>query len=62
MTKQYIARQSVGRFRSGDIVGGLSDVQIQGLLERGVIEEVKESSEAKPAASSKNTKEAKVDG
>lgn len=62
MTKQYIARQSVGRFRSGDIVGGLSDVQIQGLLERGVIEEVKESSEAKPAAPSKNTKEAKVDG
>lgn len=62
MTKQYIARQSVGRFRSGDIVGGLSDAQIQDLLERGLIEEVKETSEAKPAAPSKTTKEVKVDG
>ncbi|MPW43372.1 hypothetical protein [Acinetobacter guerrae] len=62
MTKQYIARQSVGRFRSGDIVGGLNDAQIQDLLQRGVIEEVKETSEAKPAALSKTTKEAKVDG
>ncbi|MCU4495293.1 hypothetical protein ACG92Y_12410 [Acinetobacter ursingii] len=62
MDKQYIARQSVGRFHSGSIVGGLSDAQIQDLLERGVIEEVKETSEAKPAVSSKATKEVKVDG
>ena len=29
MQKQYKARQEVGRFHSGDIVGGLSDAQIQ---------------------------------
>ena len=40
MQKQYKARQEVGRFRSGDIVGGLSDAQIQDLLQRGVIEVV----------------------
>lgn len=48
MTKKYIARQSVGRFRSGDIVGGLNDAQIQELLGRGVIEEVKNEENSKP--------------
>lgn len=62
MTKQYKARQPVGRFRSGDIVGGLITAQIQDLLQRGVIEEVKEASETKPAVQTKTTKEAKVDG
>ncbi|UYF73022.1 hypothetical protein [Acinetobacter ursingii] len=62
MTKQYIARQSVGRFHSGDIVGGLSDAHIQELLVRGVIEEVKETSETKQATPNKTTKEVKVDG
>ena len=42
MQKQYKARQEVGRFHSGDIVGGLSDSQIQDLLQRGVIEVVEE--------------------
>ncbi|OTG88901.1 hypothetical protein [Acinetobacter sp. ANC 3813] len=49
MSKQFKARQPVGRFNSGDIVGGLSDSQIQDLLQRGVIEEVKETVKAKPA-------------
>ncbi|EOR06016.1 hypothetical protein [Acinetobacter tandoii] len=62
MTKQYKARQPVGRFRTGDIVGGLTAAQIQDLLQRGVIEEVKEASETKPAVQTKTTKEAKVDG
>ena len=60
--KQYKARQPVGRFRTGDIVGGLTAAQIQDLLQRGVIEEVKEASESKPAVQTKTTKEAKVDG
>lgn len=62
MTKQYKARQPVGRFRTGDIVGGLNTTQIQDLLQRGVIEEVKEPSEAKPAAQTKTTREVKTDG
>ncbi|EOR08320.1 hypothetical protein [Acinetobacter tandoii] len=62
MTKQYKARQPVGRFRTGDIVGGLTAAQIQDLLQRGVIEEVMEASENKPAVQTKTTKEAKVDG
>jgi len=62
MTKQYIARQSVGRFRSGDIVGGLNDSQISDLEQKGIIEEVKETPETKPTASTKTIKEAKVDG
>lgn len=62
MAKQYKARQPVGRFRSGDIVGGLTIAQIQDLLQRGVIEEVKEPSETKLAVQTKTQKEAKVDG
>jgi len=62
MTKQYKARQPVGRFRTGDIVGGLTAAQIQDLLQRGVIEEVMEASETKPAVQNKSAKEAKVDG
>lgn len=62
MTKQYKARQPVGRFRIGDIVGGLSAAQIQDLLQRGVIEEVKEASETKPAVQTKTAKEVKADG
>lgn len=59
MAKQYKARQEVGRFRSGDIVGGLSDSQIQDLLQRGVIEEAKQSQKA--TATTKTEKEVKAD-
>ena len=57
MQKQYKARQEVGRFRSGDIVGGLSDSQIQDLLQRGVIEE---AAKTKPVAPAKTEKEVKA--
>jgi hypothetical protein len=60
--KTYKALKPVGRFRSGDIVGGLTTAQIQDLLQRGVIEEVKEASETKPATTIKATKEVKADG
>ncbi|RLL42996.1 hypothetical protein D9K79_11555 [Acinetobacter cumulans] len=59
MSKQYKARQPVGRFSAGDIVGGLSDSQIQDLLQRGVIEA---STKAKPAVSAKTEKEVKTNG
>ena len=61
MQKQYKARQEVGRFRSGDIVGGLSDVQIQDLLQRGVIEVVEGTAKTKPAVPAKTEKEVKAD-
>ena len=61
MQKQYKARQEVGRFRSGDIVGGLSDSQIQDLLQRGVIEVVEETAKTKPAVLAKTEKEVKAD-
>lgn len=61
MVKQYKARQEVGRFRSGDIVGGLSDAQIQDLLQRGVIEVVEETAKTKPVAPAKTEKEVKAD-
>lgn len=60
MAKQYKARQEVGRFRSRDIVGGLSDSQIQDLLQRGVIEEAKQSQKA--TATTKTEKEVKTNG
>lgn len=66
MQKRYKARQSVGRFRSGDIVGGLNDAQIQDLLQRGVIELIEDVVEAttktKPAVSTKTEKEVKANG
>ncbi|MDN5624332.1 MAG: hypothetical protein L0G96_14445 [Acinetobacter sp.] len=66
MQKQYKARQSVGRFRSGDIVGGLNDAQVQDLLQRGVIESVENvveaSTKTKPAVSTKTEKEVKANG
>lgn len=66
MQKQYKARQSVGRFHSGDIVGGLSESQIQDLLQRGVIESVENvveaSTKTKPAVSTKTEKEVKANG
>ncbi len=61
MQKQYKARQEVGRFRSGDIVGGLSDSQIQDLLQRGVIEVVEETAKTKPVVPTKSEKEVKAD-
>lgn len=60
MSKQYKARQSVGRFNSGDIVGGLSESQIQELLHRGVIEQVKQPVQAKVTQAKKE--EVKTDG
>ena len=64
MQKQYKARQSVGRFHSGDIVGGLSDIQIQDLLQRGVIDvvEVEAPAKTKPAVLTKTEKEVKTNG
>ena len=53
MQKQLIARQPVGRFNAGDIVGGLSDSQVQDLLQRGVIEVVKATTKTKPVATKK---------
>ena len=61
MQKQYKARQEVGRFRSGDIVGGLSDSQIQDLLQRGVIEVVEGTAKTKPTVPAKTEKEVKAD-
>jgi len=61
MQKQYKARQEVGRFRSGDIVGGLSDSQIQDLLQRGVIEVVEETAKTKSVVPAKSEKEVKAD-
>jgi len=60
MSKQYKARQSVGRFNSGDIVGGLSESQIQELLQRGVIEMVEEPVKVKPATA--KNEEVKTNG
>ena len=64
MQKQYKARQSVGRFNTGDIVGGLSDIQIQDLLQRGVIDvvEVEAPAKTKPAVLTKTEKEVKTNG
>ena len=61
MQKQYKARQEDGRFRSGDIVGGLSDSQILDLLQRGVIEVVEETAKTKTAVPAKTEKEVKAD-
>ncbi|MCJ8512763.1 hypothetical protein [Acinetobacter lwoffii] len=59
MAKQYKATQPVGRFQKGDVVGGLDDAQIQDLLQRGVIEEVKQSQKA--TVTTKTEKEVKAD-
>lgn len=59
MAKQYKALQPVGRFKKGDVVGGLDDAQIQDLLQRGVIEEVKQSQKA--TVTTKTEKEVKAD-
>ncbi|ELW90924.1 hypothetical protein ACINWC743_1814 [Acinetobacter sp. WC-743] len=56
MTKQYIARQKVGRFSKGDTVGGLTEAQIKQLEADKIIEEVKPSAQTKPS------KEVKTDG
>lgn len=55
MTKQYKALQPVGRFSKGEVVGGLTDVQIKQLLADKIIEEVKSS------APIKQNKEVKID-
>ncbi|AYA02232.1 hypothetical protein BEN74_04665 [Acinetobacter sp. WCHAc010034] len=60
MSKQYKARQPVGRFNSGDIVGGLSESQIQDLLRRGVIELVE--AESKPKTAQAKKEEVKTNG
>ena len=60
MQKQYKARQPVGRFRSGDIVGGLSDAQIQDLLQRGVIELAESTTKTKTVVPTKTEKEVKA--
>lgn len=60
MSKQYKARQPVGRFNAGDIVGGLSESQIQDLLQRGVIELAEPASKQKSVPAKKE--EVKTDG
>lgn len=54
--KKYKALKPVGRFKEGEIVGGLSDEQIKKLLADQIIEEVK------PSAPNKQLKEVKIDG
>lgn len=49
MAKQYKATQPVGRFKKGDVVGGLDDAQIKKLVAVGVIQEVPEAKAAAPA-------------
>lgn len=49
MDKQYKALKPVGRFDSGDTVGGLSNEQIKKLVADKVIEEVKSSATVKLA-------------
>jgi len=49
MVKQYKATQPVGRFKKGDVVGGLGDAQIKKLVANGVIQEVPEAKAAAPA-------------
>ncbi|AXY60190.1 hypothetical protein [Acinetobacter sp. WCHAc010052] len=65
MAKQYTALQPVGRFGKGDIVGGLSDIQIQDLLQRGVIKVIEDvpdtPAKAKQAVPAKTEKEVKTD-
>ena len=58
----YKALQPVGRFKVGDIAGGLIDAQIKHLLADKIIEEVKITEEVKPSAPTKLTKEVKKDG
>lgn len=53
--KTFKALKPVGRFEEGDIVGGLTEVQIKQLLADKIIEEVKTS------APIKQNKEAKAD-
>lgn len=52
MAKQYKATQPVGRFKKGDVVGGLSDAQIKKLLADGTIQEAPEVKAAVPAKKS----------
>ncbi|OTG79409.1 hypothetical protein [Acinetobacter sp. ANC 4648] len=61
MAKQYMALKTVGRFKSGDIVGSLTEAQITQLLVGGVIKEVEQASEPKPVVPTKITKEVKAD-
>lgn len=60
MAKQYKALQPVGRFKKGEVVGGLDDAQIQDLLRRGVIELDKKPTQAKATQAKKE--EVKTDG
>lgn len=43
----YIAKQSVGQFKTGEEVTDLTDEQYKALLSEGVIDEVKAKSEPK---------------
>lgn len=50
---KYIAKQSVGRFRLGDVIEGLDNDSAKSLLAEGAIEEVKESVKAAPKTETK---------
>ena len=54
--KQYKALKPIGRFKTGDFVGGLSEAEIKHHLQLGNIIEVK------PVVPTKTTKEVKTNG
>lgn len=55
MKKQYQALQPIGRFKKGDIVGGLTDAEIkhhlaEGNIKENILEEAKPTTTAKAKA------------
>ena len=53
---KYIAKQSVGRFRLGEEVTGLTDDRAKFLIEEGAIEEVKTQAKVESKTESKADK------
>lgn len=51
---RYIAKQSVGQFKTGDEVTGLTPDRAQFLIAEGAIEEVKETPKPKARATAKD--------
>lgn len=59
MSKVYIAKQSIGRFKTGEQVEGLTEERAKFLLEKGAIEEVKSSGKAEEKAADTKSKTTK---
>ena len=59
MSKVYIAKQSIGRFKTGEQVEGLTDERAKFLLEKGAIEEADTKADVKaddkPSTKAKTT-------